>query len=375
MRTSNQSPQFDILDWIAIIFFSVFLLFLNYKGHTQSVVEWKLNYTNTFSQYDKGLAIVSDDDCNSYIAGTTRNGINLDYLIVKLNHKGDTVWTQTYNGTGDGEDVPVAIALDNNGSVFATGASMGLTTSFDFATIKLNKTTGNILNIARNEYPLDNKPSAMFVSSSGSVDVTGYGINIWGSNTNEDILTIRYDNNLTDLCYSFDNSGSANRDSANALALDGSTNALFVVGSSKSTFGASMQWQSNKMTISSPTCIKQSTFDGGVNGIYSANATLVSNAKLFISGTWEGAMSIRRYDNTSSFFLNNFSFDHVISGIGNATDGFTKMVIDPSGQNIYVCGYQDSDAGAGVNNNMIIAKYTEENDCYPVQDIELWRLI
>ncbi|MBK9047995.1 MAG: SBBP repeat-containing protein [Bacteroidetes bacterium] len=125
------------------------------------------------------MAIVSDDDCNSYIAGTTWNGINLDYLVVKLNHKGDTVWSQAYNGTGDGEDVPVAIALDDNGNVFVTGSSIGLVTGFDFATIKLKNTTGNILNVARNEYPLDNKPSAMFVSSSGSVDVTSYGINIW----------------------------------------------------------------------------------------------------------------------------------------------------------------------------------------------------
>ncbi|MBK7390512.1 MAG: SBBP repeat-containing protein [Bacteroidetes bacterium] len=358
MKTSNRNTNLNFSDWVALICLGTFLLLYNYKSKAQGNVEWKINYSNTFSQYDKGLAIVSDDDCNSYIAGTTWNGINLDYLVVKLNHKGDTVWSQAYNGTGDGEDVPVAIALDDNGNVFVTGSSIGLVTGFDFATIKLNNTTGNILNVARNEYPLDNKPSAMFVSSSGSVDVTGYGINIWGSNTNEDILTIRYDNNLTELCYSFDNAGSANRDSAKALALDVSTNTLFVVGSSKSTFGASMQWQSNKLTLSAPTCVKQSTFDGGVNGTYSANATLASNGKLFIAGTWEGAMAIRRYDNTSSYFLNNFSFDHVISGTGTAIDGFTKMVIDPSGQNIYVCGYQDGDAGLGINNNIVVAKYS-----------------
>ncbi|MBK9047994.1 MAG: hypothetical protein IPL74_15380 [Bacteroidetes bacterium] len=178
-----------------------------------------------------------------------------------------------------------------------------------------------------------------------------------GSNTNEDILTIRYDNNLTELCYSFDNAGSANRDSAKALALDVSTNTLFVVGSNKSTFGASMQWQSNKLTLSAPTCVKQSTFDGGVNGTYSANSTLLSNGKLFIA-VMGRAMAIRRYDNTSSYFLNNFSFDHVISGTGTAIDGFTKMVIDPSGQNIYVCGYQDGDAGLGINNNIVVAKYS-----------------
>ncbi|MBK8874539.1 MAG: T9SS type A sorting domain-containing protein [Bacteroidetes bacterium] len=358
MKTSNRNTNLNFSDWVALICLGAFLLLFNYNSKAQGNVEWKINYTNTFSQYDKGLAIVSDDDCNSYIAGTTWNGINLDYLIVKLNHKGDTVWSQAYNGTGDGEDVPVAIALDDNGNVFVTGSSIGLVTGFDFATIKLNNTTGNILNVARNEYPLDNKPSAMFVSSSGSVDVTGYGINIWGSNTNEDILTIRYENNLTELCYSFDNAGSANRDSAKALALDVSTNTLFVVGSSKSTFGATMQWQSNKLTLSAPTCVKQSTFDGGVNGTYSANATLASNGKLFIAGTWEGAMAIRRYDNTSSYFLNNFSFDHVISGTGTAIDGFTKMVIDPFGQNIYVCGYQDGDAGSGINNNIVVAKYS-----------------
>src|SRR6266566_7549523 len=44
------------------------------------------------------------------------------------------VWTNFYNGPGNGYDQDTAMAVDNNGNVFVTGSSFG--SNYDFATIK-----------------------------------------------------------------------------------------------------------------------------------------------------------------------------------------------------------------------------------------------
>lgn len=49
--------------------------------------------------------------------------INYDYFTIAYNSNGDTLWTRTYNGSGNGNDKATAIAADGAGNIIVTGES------------------------------------------------------------------------------------------------------------------------------------------------------------------------------------------------------------------------------------------------------------
>ena len=46
------------------------------------------------------------------------------------------MWTNLYNGTGNGDDLAQGITIDNGGNVLVTGSSVGSGGNTDFVTIK-----------------------------------------------------------------------------------------------------------------------------------------------------------------------------------------------------------------------------------------------
>ena len=102
-------------------------------------VAWQHNCSSSLTADDYGADLAIDNSGNIYICAAKNTGSNLDYFVAKYASSGALVWQQSYNGTGNGDDVPSAITLDATGNVFVTGTSLG--TGFyntDFATIKYN---------------------------------------------------------------------------------------------------------------------------------------------------------------------------------------------------------------------------------------------
>jgi uncharacterized delta-60 repeat protein len=122
------------------------------------------------------LAIGSSGDvyvtgfCSSFNPDTS-----YDYATIKYDSAGQEQWAARYNGPGNSVDGPTAIALDEEGSVYVTGTSVGSDFSDDYATVKYD-VAGAELWVARYDGPAISdydSPSDIAVDSSGNVYVTG----------------------------------------------------------------------------------------------------------------------------------------------------------------------------------------------------------
>lgn len=86
---------------------------------------------------DEGKAIAVDDVGNVYVTGSSDGPTGAsDYLTIKYNANGDTLWSRRFNGSGSGQDRAVAIKTDASGNVYITGNSTGAGTGSDIVTIK-----------------------------------------------------------------------------------------------------------------------------------------------------------------------------------------------------------------------------------------------
>jgi hypothetical protein len=151
-----------------------------------------------------------------------------NYATVKYTPNGDTVWVRTYNGTGSDEDRAYAIAVDDEGNVFVTGASWGILD--DYATIKYDS-SGVQQWVARYNGPVNSYDKAydLKLDNDGNVYVTGAS---GGEGLNYDYVTIKYNPDGGEEWIARYNGPDNYNDYAAALALDGLGN-IFVTGYSE----------------------------------------------------------------------------------------------------------------------------------------------
>ena len=171
--------------------------FLSTYNHSQVEPDWAATYVGVGSplSLDYTSAIAVDLLGNIYVTGESYGASgNIDFLTIKLNSFGDTLWTRSYNGSGNGIDKATDIAVDLLGNVFVTGRSQGSTTGWDYVTIKYN-TLGDLDWISNyNGYGGGSQGQdiaiSLCVDDLGNSYVTGNS-NIWTGNL-DDILTVKY---------------------------------------------------------------------------------------------------------------------------------------------------------------------------------------
>ena len=217
------------------LMFTFSLLLFSSILFSQTVVnrDWIRNFSEKDSITNIPSAI--DADGNIYVTGYSYiGGTNYNYTTIKYNQQGDTLWIRHYNGTGNSADMATAIALDNSGNVYVTGRSMGLTTNFDYATVKYNS-AGVQLWVSRfngtgNGY---DEATAIAVDNIGNVFVTGYST---GTGTLEDYTTIKYNSSgIQQWVKTYNGSGNG-FDKATTLTIN-SNNRIIVTGFSTNTTG------------------------------------------------------------------------------------------------------------------------------------------
>jgi uncharacterized delta-60 repeat protein len=189
---------------------------------------WVVRYNDSSNYRDEALAIVTDNDGNTYVTGYSEEyGSGKDYLTIKYNSDGEQLWVARYNGIGNDSDVAKGIALDKYGNVYVTGYSYGLASGRDLVTIKYS-TEGKFLWEARynGSSNQDDEASSIAVDSLGNVYVTGYS---YHEGTSKDNITIKYNSEGEKIWVKLYNNYKNKDDIANAITLDTDGN-VYVTG-------------------------------------------------------------------------------------------------------------------------------------------------
>lgn len=159
-----------------------------------------------------------------------------DFTTIKYSPAGAVLWTRRYNGTGNSDDNPSAIAVDSAGNVFVTGST---TIGYSSSDVPLWTNHWGAGSIA--------------VDRSGNVFVTGIST---GSTGDLDYATLAYSGAGAPLWINRYNGPGNHNDYARAMAVDRSGN-VFVTGASdrSTTFPAHYDFATIKYSSSVPTAV------------------------------------------------------------------------------------------------------------------------
>ncbi|MEO8146911.1 MAG: SBBP repeat-containing protein [Bacteroidia bacterium] len=189
---------------------------------------WVATYAGT-GNGDDVPADLTVENGNAYVTGYSFNGVSDDIVTLKYTSAGLQSWAATYNGALNGSDRPGAMTINANG-VYVTGrTTVGLgADSADFITVKYNKTSGaqvwsNIYNGPGAGY---DKGTAIVTNVVGSIIASG---DITNSGTTTDMSTILYDDNGNRKWIANYNGAGNGDDAVRANLLD-KTGFLYVAG-------------------------------------------------------------------------------------------------------------------------------------------------
>jgi len=126
--------------------------FVTVKYSPQGNLLWAVSYNGGGQSNDVARAITNDAAGNIYVAGISMVSGSGNYVTIKYSSSGVQQFVLTYDGPANSTDETSAIYVDNTGeTIYVTGRSRGVSTDFDYATIKYTQLVG--VNPINNEIP------------------------------------------------------------------------------------------------------------------------------------------------------------------------------------------------------------------------------
>jgi hypothetical protein len=148
-------------------------------------------FNPTGDGYSLSHALALDQRGNALVIGQNANYYpNMQYATYKINATGTYIWTNLYPASPAGMSVGTAIAVDQANSAYVTGYSPGTNSDNDIVTIKYDQ-NGNQIWLQRYASPCNGNAAgnAIAVDNNGNVYVTGYDTTAAGGT---EIVTIKY---------------------------------------------------------------------------------------------------------------------------------------------------------------------------------------
>ena len=295
----------------------------------QGAVEaWVQRYSA--ADHDYARKVVTDNAGNVFVTGSSRgtNGF-YDYATIKYSGAGVPLWTNRYdNGS---HDYAWAIAVDGGSNVFVTGQSAGSGTSFDYATVAYS---GAGLPLWTNRYDngSDDYANAIAVDGSGNVFVTGDSV---GIGTSFDYATVAYSGAGVPLWTNRYNGPANGGLFFNALAVGGNGN-VFVTGQLRGTNGFFDYATVAYSGAGAPLWTNRYNGPANSNDVVTAIAVGASG-NVFVTGWSVGIGSFVDYATVAYSGAGVPLWTNRYNGPANSYDDAYAIAVDASG-NVFVTG-------------------------------------
>lgn len=339
-----------------IVLIFLFSVFTNIENlNSQISQQWVSRYNGPANLREEAFSIAVDDSGNVYVSGNSYNTVTLyDLIVIKYNSSGVEQWVRSYNGPGNSQDGATAMAIDNTGNIVVTGYSYGSGSSSDFVTIKYNANGDSLwlkrYNGASNGF---DSPGSIAVDASGNICVTGQS---FGNTSAADFATIKYNPNGDSLWVKKYSGPGNNQDQTYDIAIDALEN-VYVTGSSVGT-GTQEDYVTIKYNAAGvQQWLQRYNVTGNVEDI-PFSIGVDNNGNVYVTGRSQGVGTSRDFAtikyNTSGVqqWVNRYN------GTGNSFDEAYCMAIDTSG-NICVSG---NSTGSGSSRDIATIKYNTNGD-------------
>jgi uncharacterized delta-60 repeat protein len=327
--------------WCLILFLGVVLSAARPASAEQVLESWVARYDGPGHGGDRGQAIAIDGLGNVYVAGySLGDGTGEDFATVKYDATGQEIWVARYNGSGNGSDEAVDIAVDGAQNVYVTGYSFESGSDYDCTTIKYDSNGGEVwiahYNGAGNSA---DRAQALAIDASGNVYVTGH---CDGGATNEDYATVKYSVDGGELWVAVYNTTQDLDDMGQAIALDSAGN-VYVTGYSYRTTSnfdyATLKYDANGSQQ------WLSRYNGPGNGYDEPRAIALDGAgNVYVTGYSLGSGTSDDYATVKYNASGAEQWVARYNGPGNLYDQAAALGVDGEA-NVFVTGYSSGAAG------------------------------
>lgn len=334
------------------ILFTLCFLFIN-TAFVQSINPiWESFYAGSGDNSDRYNSIISDGSGNFIAVGYTIRSQNYrDFLVVKMDANGDTIWTRTKNGKNAGDDEAIAAVVDGSGNVFVVGSSDGGNSNLDILLLKYDASGNRLFDTTWNSPAyFDDIPVAMTMDPSGDLIIGGNSEpdTISGSNH---YVTLKY-SPAGELLWATEFSRTGAKHEMSGLVVDANGD-VYVTGRSASLVDD--DFATIKYSGANGSQLWLQLYNSGNGNDRAAAITLDNAGDVIVTGRSKGSNNddfrTVKYSNAGALLWSKF-----YNAPANQDDRALAIAVDAT-DNIYVTGQSDIDNSSLINYEYATVKY------------------
>jgi uncharacterized delta-60 repeat protein len=323
-------------------FFLLFkILFISNVFSQSPTQQWLNRYNGDGDFSDKYNCVLTDNIGNVYLGGYTVNANQRkDYLLTKYTNSGTLSWSVTYDGSDNKDDEILAMAFGLNNQIIVTGYAKGNNTNDDIVTISYDQ-NGQVTWTAIYDnllFSQDDQGNDIAVDASGNVIVAGQTDTDPSETSNDDYIIISYSSIGAQNWSAFYDGSGASKDRALKVKI-GSGNSVYVTGRSANLLDDDIV--TRKYTNLGAMLWSQ-TFNNGMDDRPS-DIKLDALENVYICGYSNNGsnddMLVLKY---SSAGVDQWSNGFIFNGVNSQDDRASSLVIDAT-SNVYITGKSDND--------------------------------